>query len=179
MCDLPDMSSLIYAYADLAIQTNPLQVASVGRPFVSSDVGYTLRINGGMGFNTGAYTIISVASGLATLDRPAGTGGSTAGAASLSIGGLYLEGFGVPLGMWPGQSDACPLPDRAHMCVVYRACLLRIIQKPTQENLARREMLEQEYSQAKGKLGREARGFSQATMNADNQRVNRGCFGYW
>lgn len=169
---VPDTSSLTYSYSDLVVQVNPLQVASIARPFVSSDVGYTLRISGGTGFNTGAYTIISVAGGVATLDRPAGATASAAGTAALSMGGLYLEGFGVPLGLWPNQSDACPLPERAHMCVVYRACLLRIIQKPTQENLARREMLEQEYSQAKGKLSREARGFSQATNHADNQRLD-------
>ena len=168
----PDTSSLVYTYADLALQTSPLQVASAARPFTVSDVGYTLRITAGTGFETGAYTIVSAAGGIATLDRPAGTGLSTGAVAALSIGGLYVEGFGVPTGLWPNQSDQCPLPERAHMCLVYRACMLRAIQKPTQENLARRPMLQQEYERAKGKLGREARHLSQATNHADNQRLN-------
>lgn len=174
----PDTSSLVFTYSDLVIQSNTLKVASAARPFVAGDAGYTLRITSGTGFSTGAYTVISAAAGIATLDRPIGTAASSAGAASLSIGGLYVEGFGVPTGLWTSQSDECPLPERGHMCVAYRACLLRIIQKPTPENLARRPMLEQEYTQAKGKLGREARGFSQATNHGDNQRLtNR--MQYW
>ena len=168
----PDTNSLIYSYTDLTIGATPTQVSSASRPFVDGDAGYTMRITGGEGFSTGAFTIVSVTSGIATLERPAGTGSSSGGSASLSIGGLYVEGFGVPTGVWPSQSDQCPLPDRAHMCLVYRSCMLRAIQKPTQENLARRTMLQEEYERAKGKLGREARLFSQATNHADNQRLD-------
>ena len=172
----PDTSSLIYPYSDLVVQSVPLynaaQLSSIARPFVSTDAGYTLRITGGAGFNTGAFTIVSVESGMATVDRPAADFLSSGGTAALSVGGLYVEGFGVPAGLWPNQSDQCPLPDRAHMCIVYRACMLRVIQKPTQENLARRPILQEEYERAKGKLGREARLFSQAANHADNQRLN-------
>lgn len=169
----PDTSSAIYSYADLVLQTDPTGVASTARPFVAGDAGSVLRITGGTGFTGGAYTIESVSAGVATLDRPAGTGGSTQGLAVLTTGGLSIEGIGVATNaMWPNPTDECPIVERGQMAVIYRACLLRIIQKPTAENAARRPMLQAEYDQAKGKLGREVRQYSQATNHADQQRLN-------
>jgi hypothetical protein len=78
------------------------------------------------------------------------------------VGGLVLEGYGVPGASWAAMSAACPLPDRAHMAVVYKSAMLRIIQNPTPENLARRKMLQDEYDGQKGKLEAEVRRFAAA-----------------
>ncbi|WP_119318999.1 hypothetical protein [Capsulimonas corticalis] len=74
-----------------------------------------------------------------------------------AAGGLVLEGYGVPGVGWSAMSAACPLPDRAHMAVVYKAALLRIIQNPTSDNMARRAMLADEFADMKGKLEAETR----------------------
>jgi hypothetical protein len=78
--------------------------------------------------------------------------------------GLVFEGYAVPGATWDALTANCPLPDRAHMCVMYKACLLRIIQNPTQENLARRPMIAEEFATEKGKLEAEVRRFTAATM---------------
>lgn len=48
-------------------------------PFNSSHVGNILNITAGTGFSVGRYEIISESSGILTLDRSAGTAGSTGG----------------------------------------------------------------------------------------------------
>ncbi|MEO7899633.1 MAG: hypothetical protein ABIZ35_05900 [Capsulimonas sp.] len=80
-----------------------------------------------------------------------------------ATGGLVVEGYGVPGVGWAAMSAACPLPDRAHMAVVYKAALLRIIQNPSPENLTRRAMLADEFAGLKGKLEAETRRFAAAT----------------
>jgi hypothetical protein len=69
-----------YAFTDLVIDavTNT-KVTSASHSFVAADVGNTLRITAGTGFTTGVFYIVSVAGGAATLDRSAGTLGSTGG----------------------------------------------------------------------------------------------------
>jgi hypothetical protein len=47
---------------------------SVSHSFVAADVGNMINIASGSGFTTGYYTIVSVATGTATLDRSPGTG---------------------------------------------------------------------------------------------------------
>ncbi len=97
-----------YLYTDLAIPAgNTMQVSSATAPFTPADALATLQITGGTGFNTGIFTILSVdaATGLATLNGAAGTAGSTAGAATETVGdiggtGAFLDcyGIGVPAG---------------------------------------------------------------------------------
>lgn len=76
-------------YSDLVIQATTTQVASAGRSFVAADVGNTINIVSGTGFTTGRYNIRSVSSGIATLDRSAGTAASTGGTGTL--GGALLS----------------------------------------------------------------------------------------
>lgn len=54
-------------------------LSSATHNFVAADVGNIIQITAGTGFTVGFYEIISVAANVATLDRSAGTNGSTAG----------------------------------------------------------------------------------------------------
>src|ERR1019366_10060543 len=58
---------------------------SASHSFVSADVGNLVNIASGSGFTAGFYTIVSVATGIATLDRSpgAGTGAHYAGGGGL------------------------------------------------------------------------------------------------
>lgn len=47
---------------------------SASHTFTSADVGNVLNLSSGSGFTAGFYTIVSVATGIATLDRSPGTG---------------------------------------------------------------------------------------------------------
>ncbi|MGO8670985.1 MAG: hypothetical protein ACLQVD_06450 [Capsulimonadaceae bacterium] len=168
----PDTSSFVFGYTDLMIQPNVYQVASAGqRPFAASDTGYTLRIACGNGFNTGIYMVLAVDSnGVATLDSPAGMPGATGGIATLSTGGLLVEGFLAPGESWPAASSVCPLPERAHIAVVWRTAMLRAIQFPTPENQARLPMLDTEFKRQKAMLAAEVSRLTPATSHADFHR---------
>src|ERR1041385_243007 len=74
------MNAGSYTFTDLVIDgaTNT-KVTSASHNFVAADVGNCMRINYGTGFTTGVFEIVSVASNAATLDRSAGTLGSTGG----------------------------------------------------------------------------------------------------
>lgn len=78
------------AYTDLVIG-NPTttQLSSVTRAFQATDVGNTIRITGGVNFTVGTYEIVSVLSGVATVDRSVGTAGATGGTGNLG-GALAL-----------------------------------------------------------------------------------------
>ena len=54
-------------------------ITSASDNFASDDVGNIINITSGTGFTTGRYEIVSVSSGVATLDRAVGTVGSTGG----------------------------------------------------------------------------------------------------
>jgi hypothetical protein len=75
---------------DLVIGGNNLQVSSAsltrlaGPGFLAVDVGSTLQITTGTNFDLGTFVIQSVAAGVATLDHPAGTAGSSGGGFILS-----------------------------------------------------------------------------------------------
>lgn len=58
----------------------------VGHSFTSADVGNLICIASGSGFTTGWYTVLSVSTGTATLDRSPGTGT----AAQWALGGAIL-----------------------------------------------------------------------------------------
>jgi hypothetical protein len=57
--------------------------SDAGHSFTSSEVGNTIHINSGSGFTAGFYQVISVSTGIATLDSSPGTGS----AAVWSLGG--------------------------------------------------------------------------------------------
>jgi hypothetical protein len=87
---------------DLAIDdTFNNEVTSAAHPFVAGDVGNSLTIFGGTGFTPGNYLIQSVTGGVATLNAPAGTLGSTGGTgefdflftANLTGGGTVATGL--------------------------------------------------------------------------------------
>lgn len=70
-----------YSQQDSAQFTGTLGTASgtaaftdAGHSFTSADVGNLICIASGSGFTTGWYTVVSVATGIATLDRSPGTG---------------------------------------------------------------------------------------------------------
>ncbi|MGO8670979.1 MAG: beta strand repeat-containing protein [Capsulimonadaceae bacterium] len=77
------LATVVYAYADLVIQSTTSNVTSTSRPFTSGDVGLVLVIEAGNGFIAGSYTVSSVSSGIATLDASCGTASSTGGSATL------------------------------------------------------------------------------------------------
>lgn len=152
----PDYTTVVAAYSDLVIQTATASVSSVARGFVFDDIGRTLIVTGGAGFTPGRYKVVTVSGGIATLDRAVGTAASTGGAATLSTGGLTVEGYGVPSGSWTKDTDHCPLPERAHMAVVYGAARDRGLQFLSSGSAAQMQIIEQRYREMRGKLEREA-----------------------
>lgn len=82
--DYSQQNSAEYSFTDLVIAATTTNVTSVSHSFVAADQGNCLHISAGTGFTTGWYEIVSVATGIATLDRSAGSAAST--------GGTWLEG---------------------------------------------------------------------------------------
>jgi len=76
------------AYTDLVIGGTTTELTSAAFPFSAAEVGNILNVTGGTGFTTGWYQVVSVAAGVATMDRSVGTGGSTGGTGNL--GGAFL-----------------------------------------------------------------------------------------
>lgn len=73
---------------DLVIDgTTNTKVTSATHNFVAADVGNFINVTAGTNFTVGRYQIVSVASNAATLDRAAGTVGST--------GGTWYEGGAI------------------------------------------------------------------------------------
>jgi hypothetical protein len=114
----------------------------------------TFSLNGSTG--TGAYTLFGTSAPLGT--------------ATLSTGGLYIEGLLTPGDTWDNQTDTCPLPTRAHLAVVWRTAIMRCVQFPIEENLARIPFLKEEYRLAKGYLEAEVSRLTQSTQHADRSR---------
>lgn len=74
----------IFPYDDLSIIVGSLgtQMTSVGRPFISADVGLILEVSLGTGFYPGTYQVTSVSDGVATFNNGntvMGIDGSTGG----------------------------------------------------------------------------------------------------
>jgi hypothetical protein len=125
----------------------------------------------------GTWTITVLSNTTFSLNSSTGNGAYTAGGtvsplgtATLSTGGLYIEGLLVPGSAWPAQASTCPLPERAHMAVVWRTAIMRCVQYPTTDNLRRVPFLNEEYRKAKGYLEAEVSRLTQATQHADRSR---------
>lgn len=80
-------------------------LTSAGTPFGSTDVGNVIQFLSGTGFTVGFYKINSVAGSTATLDRAAGTAGSTGGTGRLG-GPLATITKMVAAGGWIGSNIA-------------------------------------------------------------------------
>jgi len=80
------------AYDDLVIDgaDNTKLTSAADRAFVANDAGNWLNVTGGTGFTVQRARIVSVASGVATMDRAMGTTSSTGGTGNL---GGYLQTF--------------------------------------------------------------------------------------
>lgn len=77
--DYTQQNTAQYNFTDLVIAATTTNVTSVSHSFVTADVGNCIHISAGTGFTTGWYEIVSVTTGVATLDRSAGTAASTSG----------------------------------------------------------------------------------------------------
>lgn len=94
--DHSQQASAAFGSTDLVIAATTTNVTAVSHSFVAADIGNIIQITAGSGFTTGFYTIVSVATGIATLDRSAGTAASTGG--TWAEGGALLtlaKGFGA------------------------------------------------------------------------------------
>lgn len=88
--DYSQQDSAQYSGTNLVIDgTTNTKVTSATHNFVATDVGNLIQITAGTGFTTGFYQIVSVASNAATLDRSAGTLGSTGG--TFAVGGALVS----------------------------------------------------------------------------------------
>jgi hypothetical protein len=161
----PSYSSVYASVTDLVIGAGGVTATSATRPFVASDLYNIISISGGTGFYTGKYVITAVntTTGAATFKYAMGVPSSVGGIATIGTQGVVMEGWAVPGDYWPVQSAACPLPDRAHIAVAYKAALLRIMQHPTADNLARRPMIEAEYRRMRGDLEAEVRTYTKVS----------------
>lgn len=68
--------------------------------------------------------------------------------------GLRVEGYMTPL--WPNPDDDCPFPVRDHWTVIYGAAILRAVEMPTDENLARVKGIQMQYDRGFARINREA-----------------------
>lgn len=168
----PNFNSIVYPYVDLALSGGGLIVSSAARPFVNAaapdgDVNLFLNFpttGAGLGFTPGWCRIVSVDDfGNATLLTPGGTAGSTAGAATLTSGGLWMEGPGVPGDIWPNLTDECPLPTFAHWTGIWGACMLRCIRTPNPANVARYPWLKERFDSGLASLLVETKNFTYAS----------------
>ena len=90
--DRTQQDAAYITFTDLVIDAvDNTKVTSAGNPFDSTSPGNTIRVSGGTGFTTGTYEILSVATGVATLDRAVGTTSSTGGTGTLGGGKVRLE----------------------------------------------------------------------------------------
>mgnify|MGYP001568243310 CR=1 FL=1 len=89
--DRSQQNAVFTAFTDLVLATTTT-LTSAANPFGATDVGNVLCITGGTGFTVGLYEIVSVSVVTATVDRVAGTGGSTGGTGNL---GGARSGFSV------------------------------------------------------------------------------------
>jgi hypothetical protein len=55
----------------------------------------------------------------------------------MTPGGFTIDGPCLPALSWAAATAECPLPSQAHNAAVLGACVRRIIQNPTKDNLAR------------------------------------------
>ncbi len=170
---VPNYSNVTAAYTDLA-STGLSVVSSALRPFVSTDVGQTLRITSGPGWPMGQYVITSVSAGLATLPSLPSFVFGAAGVGELVTGsGLTVEGYGVPDDAWVTSTNDCPLPSRAHEVVVFRAALLRCAQfPPASPSLP--QFLEQQFRYAKGMLEGQVAVMTSANRQRMTEKVGGG-----
>lgn len=76
--DYSQQNAAQYTAADLVLVTTTT-VSSASHSFVAADVGNCIHITAGTGFTADWYVINSTSAGVATLDRAAGTMGSTGG----------------------------------------------------------------------------------------------------
>jgi len=94
------------------------------------------------------------------------------------VNALSIEGYKV-LPDWPLPTDSCPLPSRSHLAVVYGACLLRCIQVPSSDNMARLPMLQGYFNKQKGLLESEVRRQSDATVTPEYDNMPGRTLGYY
>ena len=82
--DRSQQNSAQVTYTDLVIDaTTNTKLTSAGFPFTAAEVGNIIQITSGTGFTTGFYQVVSVAAGVATMDRAVGTTSSTGGHGAL------------------------------------------------------------------------------------------------
>lgn len=77
--DYSQQDSPQVTYTDLVIGVTNTQLTSATTAFTSAHRGNTINITSGTGFTVGRYQVVSVASGVATMDRAVGTASSTGG----------------------------------------------------------------------------------------------------
>lgn len=80
------VNTLVKTYTDLVVNGSNTNLSSAARPFVAGDVGRIVTVTAGTNFTVGDYYIVSVASGIATLDRAVGTVSASGGSAYLHSG---------------------------------------------------------------------------------------------
>ena len=81
--DYSQQTAAQVTYTDLVIGATNTQLTSALNNFTSAHVGNLVNVTGGTGFTTGWYTVLSVTTGVATMDRAVGTAASTAGTGKL------------------------------------------------------------------------------------------------
>lgn len=86
--DFSQQDSAQYTFTDLVL-VSTTTMSSASHVFVSTDVDNCIHITAGTNFTVGFYRILSVAVGVATVDRGAGTMGSTGG--TFAVGGAVAD----------------------------------------------------------------------------------------
>lgn len=156
--------------APIVIATSAVHGLTTGDQVFNASVGGNTAANG-------KFTVTVLTTTTFSLNGSTGNGAYTSGGtcsplgtATLSTGGLYIEGLLTPGNTWDSQTATCPLPPRAHLAVVWRTGIMRCVQFPIEENIARLPFLKEEYRKALGYLEAEAIRLTQATSHADQHR---------
>lgn len=100
--DYSRQATAAFAYTDLVIGGTNTQLTSVANPFGKQQVGNVIQVTSGSGFTTGFYTITSVSTVTATMDRAVGTAASTGGngnqgGALNTLGKLFTASAGTTI----------------------------------------------------------------------------------
>jgi hypothetical protein len=107
--DYSQQDSPQVTYTDLVIGATNTQLTSSANPFTSAYVGNVINIPAGTGFTTGRYQVVSVASGVATMDRSVGTASSTGGSGKLGGAMATVQGLFTALIAVNVQGMTCHL----------------------------------------------------------------------
>lgn len=94
--------------------------------------------------NTCPSFAVTTAVGSSFILTPAPNYNSAYDPTGVNPGGYTVEGIAIPGHSWDALTAECPLPTQIHPAIIDLACLYRISQFPTKDNLTRAQMIREQ-----------------------------------